>query len=472
MQSRSFLLLHLFIALTFATQAAVEELSAQTHDSSNWSAQAESRFKAIYDRGEFRAKVVRPTWLGDSSGIVVEAVDQETKQPTKWFYAANSGERRAWTAADKALGSDDESAIRLETRSSKLVAIDRQNQKEILLAAGPDDREVEYRQPRLSPDGKRVVFIEADNTDVRQRSVLVPSDPSYPEVQQHRFARVGEAIEKLRVGMVNVDGTELQWLPCEYPEEGIYLGQVEWAGNSAEVLVEKFSRFRDKRQFLLISTDGQVKSIWSETNDAWAESSQGKNSGLVWIADGQEFVVISEKDGWRHAYRCSRDGKEVQLITPGDFDIIERATIDESNGWYYFYASPQDATQKYLFRVPLKKSGKAERLSPDNQVGTHAYLFSPDARWAVHTYSTLNTPPVHSLIEVETHRVVCTLEDNQEIVERMRPLAVQPAEFLKVDIGEGIVLDAWMLKPKDFDATKKYPCSFMFTANLMPDGVE
>jgi dipeptidyl-peptidase-4 len=221
--------------------------------------------------------------------------------------------------------------------------------------------------------------------------------------------------------------------------------------------VERFSRFRDRRDFLLINVDGEAKTIFSESDTAWVEASQGWNSGLVWIADGKEFIFISEKDGWRHAYRYSRDGEELALLTPGDYDIIERAVVDEEHGWYYFYASPQDGTQRYLYRVPLNGSGKANRLSPESQIGTHKYSFSPDTKWAIHSFSTLNTPPRYELIEVETHRIVKVLEENSEIAARMNLLGCQPAEFLKLDIGNGIEFDAWMLKPKDFDPTKKYP---------------
>ncbi len=92
----------------------------------------------------------------------------------------------------------------------------------------------------------------------------------------------------------------------------MYLGQVEWAGSSDEVLVEKFSRFRDRRDFLLVSMNGSVTTMYSETDHAWVEASQGWNSGLVWIqGGGKEFVVISEQDGWRHARKYSRDGKEL-----------------------------------------------------------------------------------------------------------------------------------------------------------------
>ncbi len=451
-------------ALPFVCTALTADLStAQSSNHSTWQSHAEPRIKSIYERGEFRAKSFQPNWLADRSGFLIDSVDSSTKEKATWFYDVQTGARRAATEEDQAKGSNSgrlsasSGELKLETRDGKLLAVNTENHSEIVLAASPADREVEIRNPQWSPDGSKVLFIEADVTEVRRRWVLVPGDPSYPEVQQNRFARVGEKLEKLRIGVVNKDGGQVLWLPIEYPKEGVYLGQVEWAGNSNEVLVERFSRFRDKRDFLLVSLDGQAKTIFTETDKAWVEASQGWNSGLVWIRGGQEFVVISEKDGWRHAYRYSREGKELALLTAGDYDIIERAVIDEDRGWYYFYASPLDGTQRYLYRVALDGSGKAVRVSPDDQIGTHRYSFSSDVTWAIHSFSTLNNPPVHELIEVETHRVIKVLEDNSEIRDRMSSLACAPAEFLKLEIDNGIEVDAWMLKPKDFDPTKKYP---------------
>lgn len=437
-------------------------VAQQTANESSWPTHVEARLKAIYDRSEFRAKNFQPKWLSDSTGFVVDEVDSNTKESTKWFYDTTASERRPTSPDDQVSDSSNGRPTsfgtwRIESRDSNLVAIDKENQKEVVLASNPSNREVEYRNFSWSPDGSKVVFVVADFTGVKKRSVLVPGDPSYPDVKQNRFARVGGDIEKLRIGVVNADGSQLSWLPVECPQEGMYLGQVEWAGNSEEVLIEKFSRYRDRRDFLIVKTSGESKTIFSEANDTWVEASQGKNSGLVWIRGGQEFVVISEKDGWRHAYRYSRDGKELALLTPGDYDIIDRAVIDEEKGWYYFYASPMDGTQKYLYRVALEGSAKEQRISPDDQIGTHGYHFSPDAKWAIHSFSTLNTPPVHELIEVESHRVVKLLEENNVIRERMQSIKCQPAEFLKLDIGNDLVFDAWMLKPKDFDANKKYP---------------
>lgn len=447
---------------TMFTVLATQISRAQTSNDATWQNHAEIRLKSIYERGEFRAKSVQPRWLSDSSGFSVDEVDPSTSKQKTWFYDAKTGERRITIAddvgTDLPLGSRSvDGKFRFEARDGKLLTVNQETKTELTLASSSADREVEFRDPVWSPDGSKVLFVEADYTDVKQRWVLVPGDPSYPEVQQSRFARVGGEIEKLRIGVVSKDGEQLTWLPVECPAEGMYLGQVEWAGNSQEVLVERFSRFRDRRDFLLIRVSGEAKTIFSDSDEAWVEASQGWNSGLVWIRGGQEFVVVSEKDGWRHAYRYSRDGKELALLTLGDYDLIDRAIVDEDRGWYYFYASPQDGTQRYLYRVALDGTGKAERISPESQTGTHRYLFSPDAKWAIHIYSTLNTPTVHELIEVETHRVVKVLEDNSELSERMNSLACQPAEFLKLDIGNGIEFDAWMLKPKDFDSTKKYP---------------
>ncbi len=281
-------LLHLqqpFTALlltTMFTVLATDISSAQTSNDATWQSHAEIRLKSIYERGEFRAKSVQPTWLRDSSGFLVGEVAPSTSEQTTWFYDAKTGERRIATAddvgTDLSLGSRAEDGeFRFEARDGKLVAVNQETKAELTLASASADREVEFRDPVWSPDGSKVLFVEADYTDVKQRWVLVPGDPSYPDVQQNRFARVGGEIEKLRIGVVNKDGEQLTWLPVECPAEGMYLGQVEWAGNSQEVLVEWFSRFRDRRDFLLIRIDSEVKTIFSESDEAWVEASQGWN---------------------------------------------------------------------------------------------------------------------------------------------------------------------------------------------------
>lgn len=457
--------LHIVYASIFVVLAlamVVGDVHAQNFRDPSWQNETESRLKGIYERGEFRPQMFQARWMPDSSGYTVQERDTETNRMIRATYNVRTGERHESTSEEEKqperglLLSSDGSKV-LEFQDRNLFVHDMVNGQRTRLTSHAAEQDITYRNPLWSPDGSRIVFVESDATRVRLRPILVPDDPSYPGVQNHRFARVGEAIEKLRVGVVNSDGQNLQWLPLEQPEEGFYLGQVEWAGNSTEVLIERLSRFRDKRDFLLATVDGDVKSIYHESNDAWVESSQGKNSGLSWIRGGQAFVVVSEKDGWRHAFLWSREGKELALLTPGEYDIIDRAAIDEVGGWYYFFASPANGTEKYLYRVPLDGSGKLDRITPPDQPGTHNYDFSPDAKWAFHTFSTLDSPPKLELVEMPGHTVLRVLQDNSQLREKMKAVVSHPTDFVQLDIGESVTLDAWMIKPKDFDPAKKYP---------------
>ena len=454
--------LYVSISIVIAFAMGVRQVQAQSTLSASWQKETESRLKAIYERGEFRPQKFQAEWLADSSGYTIQERDPKTDKMVRVTYSVRNSERNEAKPEDKkatakgGLVSPDGKRV-LEFQDQNLFVRELVSDKRTQLTQRPSDREVRYRDPVWSPDGSRIAFVESDSTNVRKRAVLVPDDPSYPGVQNNRFARVGEKLETLRVGVVDSEGTSLQWLPIETPAEGMYLGQMDWAGNSDEVLVEKFSRFRNQREFLLAKTNGEVKQIFRESNDAWAESSQGKNSGLMWIQEGKAFVVVSEKDGWRHASLWSRDGKELALLTPGEYDVIDRAAIDEVGGWYYFYASPDNGAQKYLHRVPLDGSGKLERITPKDQPGTHAYEFSPDRKWAFHTFSSIDSPPRVELVELLGHRVVRVLDDNKPIRERMNSVLGHPTEFLKLNIGNGVSMDALMIKPKEFDDSKKYP---------------
>ncbi len=450
----------LFFALLLAM--GMRPLPAQYSKDSEWLSETESQLKAIYERGEFRPRRFQGKWLPDSSGYIVQEKDPLTNRLKDVIYDVRTGQ-----VAEKRIGevqhADRERLLspngtkRLEFVQNNLFVSDALEGSRIPLTNYSTERDVRSHDPMWSPDGSHIIFIESDSTEVRQRPILDATDPSYPAVSYHRFARVGEKLPRLRVGLVDADGKNMRWLAIESPEEGYYLGQVEWAGNSQEVLVERLSRFRNKREFLLINIDGTVKPIYQETNKAWAVSSQGKNLGLTWIRDGKEFIVVSEMDGWRHAFLWSREGKKLSLLTPGTYDIIDRAAVDEDAGWYYFYASPQNATQRYLYRVPLDGSGHMERVTPENEPGTHHYDFSPNIKWAFHTKSRMDSPPVVELIELPSHRVVKVLEDNHALQTRLNDHPSLPTEFLRLDIDGGISMDAWMIKPSGFDETKKYP---------------
>jgi dipeptidyl-peptidase-4 len=309
-----------------------------------------------------------------------------------------------------------------------------------------------------SPDGRQVLYVQSDSRALGLRPMLDASDPTYPKVRYRRYARVGTALPTLRVGVVGAEGGPTRWLPIGAEPIGFHLGGVSWAGGSDEVLVEKLSRGRDAREFLLVRVQaGSVTPIFRETDPAWVDASYNANAGLEWIRDGRAFVLLSEKDGWRHAYVISRDGSSQALLTPGASDVIARGKTVEKDGFFYYLASPDNATQRYLYRARLDGSSQPERVSPLDQPGTHGYEFSPDGRFAVHSYSTYDTPPVVELVELPAHRVVRVLEDNQALRARTAAWITRKVEFLKLRISGGVEMDAWLLKPPDFDPAQKYP---------------
>jgi dipeptidyl-peptidase-4 len=214
---------------------------------------------------------------------------------------------------------------------------------------------------------------------------------------------------------------------------------------------------------------GKVRPILTEKDEAWVDVAWGDidwdKTGLgrgdvEWIDGGKRFLWTSERDGWRHIYSVSRDGSDLKTITPGNYDVISVARVDAQNGWMYFLASPENATQRYLYRVRLDGSGKEERLTPANIVGTHGYNISPRGDFAIHDYSTFNHVPVTDVVRLPQHTVARTLIDNKQVQDRLAQLKQTPSEFFKVDVGDGVQLDGWMMKPPDFDPQKRYPVLF------------
>ena len=470
-------------------------------------AETQSRLRSIFEARDFDARSFQATWLPDGSGYTILEAPAGASQQELIHYGAASGNRTvlASLAALTPAGRSDPLSISgyqfapdgswlliqtdgdgfwvFKPGTTTLQQVDAGNGNTISpdggrilftrngdlhvhdLATAQTTRlthitaeSVSNGRAAWSPDGTRIAFVQSDASGVRMRSMLVPTDPSYPELREVRFARVGETIARLRVGVVDAEGREVRWISIPSPTEGFYLGQVSWAGNSEELLVEQFSRFRDERDFFIANvTTGELDRIYHESDPAWVIASYRLNAGLAWIRGGDSFLFLTEKDGWRHSYVYSRDGREERLLTPGPSDVMERGPVDEQNGWLYFFASPDDATQRYLHRVHLDGTEAPERVTPEDQPGTHFYDFSPDLRWAFHTYSTFDTPPVTALISLPEHRVVRVLEDNDELRRRTEATISHPTEFLQLDIGDGVVMDGWMIKPRDFDPGAKYP---------------
>jgi dipeptidyl-peptidase-4 len=179
-----------------------------------------------------------------------------------------------------------------------------------------------------------------------------------------------------------------------------------------------------------------------------------------WIGTGatRKLLWTSERDGWRHLYAVSPQDGSAQLITTGDFDVVGGVRLDNAGGFVYYIASPTNATERYLYRSRLNGQGAAERVTPANALhGVHGYNIAPNAQYAFHNFSNFDTPSQMDLVRLPTHQSVRVLVRNDALRAAVQPLITRPTDFFQVPVGDGLMVDGWMIKPRDFDSTKTYP---------------
>jgi dipeptidyl-peptidase-4 len=310
---------------------------------------------------------------------------------------------------------------------------------------------------RWSPDGERIAYWQFDSHGLGEFILIDNTDSIYPKLARIPYPKAGTTNSAVRVGVVSADGGATRWFRTEGDPRDSYIPRMEWAGNSDEVIIQHMNRRQNTNRVLLGDVrSGGVRTVLSETDKAWVDVV----NDIRWLDGGQAFTWVSERDGWRHHYKVSRRGGEQELITPGEFDVDTVLHIDERAGWIYYIAAPENPTQRYLYRGRLDGRGAPERLTPADQPGTHSYDISPDGRWAFHTYSRFDQPDRIELVRLPGHELVRTLVDNAALRARLEALRRGPVEFLRVDIGDGVALDGWQMKPPDFQPTKRYPVLF------------
>ena len=314
---------------------------------------------------------------------------------------------------------------------------------------------------RWSPDGTRIAYWNTDASQVRNYLMLNTTDSTYSFVVPVEYPKAGTDPSPVRIGVVDIGKAKTKWINTNGDLRQNYLTKMEWANNNA-LIIQQLNRKQNESKILLADTQtGQSKMIWSDTDKAWVDVDAfwngGDNTGWNWIETGKAFVWASEKDGWRHLYRIGMDGSE-RLITTGNFDVMKIYLIDEKHNMVYFSASPTNATQRYLYRTKLDGSSAPERVNTHDLDGTHNYTLSPNANWARHSFSSHLYYTSSEWLSLPDYK---PLDEKLSIAANLRedPLGKQ-ISFFRVTTVDGIAIDGWMAKPKDFDPTKKYPILF------------
>ncbi|MBE7176800.1 MAG: S9 family peptidase [Mucilaginibacter polytrichastri] len=310
---------------------------------------------------------------------------------------------------------------------------------------------------RWSPDGKSIAYWQIDARKIRNYLMLNTTDSAYSFNVPVEYPKAGTDPSACRIGVVDISSAKTRWMDIPGDAVQHYITRMEWALSGDEIILEQLNRAQTESRIMICDTrKGSAKTIHTETDKAWIDGksrwNDGDPAGWEWLEKGKAFLWVSEKDGWRHIYRVDRNGRE-KLLTPGDYDVITINLIDENGGDIYFMASPENATQKYLYKVKLS-GGKAERVTPAAEKGVHDYDISPTGSVAFHSWSSSAQMPAQNVVMLPAHK---TVEGSQQT---MSLRAAPKVEFFQVKTADGVTLDGWMVKPKNFNPKKKYPIVF------------
>ena len=319
---------------------------------------------------------------------------------------------------------------------------------------------------RWSPDSKSIAYWQIDASAIKKFYMINNTDSIYSQLVPLEYPKVGETPSACKVGVINLLDAKTTWIDVPGDPSQNYLVRMEFIPSSNKLLIQQLNRKQNRSKlFIADALKGSAKIIQEESDEAWVDLFQiGSRYKIDYINDfsflkeSNSILWASEKDGWRHLYQISLEGKPEILITKGEFDVIDLKHINSKDGYVYYLASPDNATQKYLYKSKLNGKGKNQLLSPESLKGSHDYSFSSNGTYAEHSFSNHYTPSAKEFIRVANHKA---LSEEESIVLNLKNIEEKPTtEFFTITTADNVEMDGWMVKPTNFDPGKKYPVVF------------
>src|SRR2546426_3299509 len=300
---------------------------------------------------------------------------------------------------------------------------------------------------RWSPDGRRIAFWRLDQTAIRP-FYLLNQDSLYPSLVPVRYPKTGTPNSDVKIGVVEISTGRTSWIELG-PDKDIYVAAMDFADAPDQLWLTRLNRHQNRLDLLMAdATSGAARVIMTDADSAWVDANQPR-----WIDGGKQFLFVSERDGNDQVYLFNRDGSLVRRVTPGGWDVLHVYGVDEKKKVLYCSGAIDGPLGRPLVRIGLDGKG-VTRISPEP--GTHGVGFDPAFQLYVDTYSRAGGPPVQTLRRADG-TLVRTLADNATLAARVAGLALARPEFITIKTADGVELNAWIIKPRDFDPAKHYP---------------
>jgi dipeptidyl-peptidase-4 len=301
--------------------------------------------------------------------------------------------------------------------------------------------------------GNKIAYIKFDETEVPEFSMDMYNQGLYPTQEVFKYPKAGEknAIVSLYIFDLK-SGTTKKINLGNYKD--FYIPRIKWTNDATILSVQVMNRHQDNLDLHFVDANSGVsKIVLNEKDKAYVDVTDN----LTFLKDNS-FIWTSEKDGFNHIYHYDKSGKLKKQITSGKWEVTNYYGFDENSGTIYYQSVENGSINRDVYSIKIDGKSKA-RLS--SKIGTNSATFSPNFQYFINTYSSATVAPTYTLNQSKTGTVVKTIVSNEVVEQKLAKYDVAPKEFFELTTEKGHKLNAWMIKPKDFDATKKYPV-FMY----------
>ncbi|HEX9729297.1 MAG TPA: S9 family peptidase [Gemmatimonadales bacterium] len=300
---------------------------------------------------------------------------------------------------------------------------------------------------RFSPDGRRIAFWRLDQTAIKPFYLLDETE-LYPALMPVRYPKAGERNSSVRIGVADIATGATTWMDLG-PEGDIYVAAMDFAATADELWLTRLNRHQNRLDLMLADVrSGATRVIMTDADSAWVSAQTP-----VWFDRGRRFLYLSERDGYSQIFLFDRDGKPLRKLTTALWDVTTIHGVDERGGRVYFSGVSEGPLGRHLYRIGLD-GRNLTRVS--QEPGSHGASFDGAFAYYVDTYSRAAAPPTQTLHRADG-RVVRTVADNRALRAKVEALGLRAPEFTTVPGADGTDLNAWIIKPPDFDPGRRYP---------------
>lgn len=309
-----------------------------------------------------------------------------------------------------------------------------------------------------SPDSKKIAYYKFDESKVKEFSFDEFNNKLYPTQYRFKYPKAGEDNSIVTIHVYDLASASDKLMDIG-KETDQYIPRVKWTMDANIVSIVRMNRHQNKLDIMFANaTTGETKIIYSETTDTYIDIHEGEGDYVYFTDDKKSFIIMNETDGFNHLYLYDISGKLVNQITKGNWDVVNFKGIDEKTKTIFYTASESTATERDIYSIQMNGSGK-KKISVEK--GMHIPEFSNGMKYYINTFSSANSPNSIAIYNAKGKQIRI-LENNEALTKKMQEFNLSKKELFMFKTTEGIELNAWMIKPPNFDPSKKYPVFLTF----------